>query len=140
MNTEQQLQLATPTQSARLRKLGFDWECEYHYDEGACGTEFPKLTTTIPATRRKYYSPAPTTAHALMWCDAEKGIKNGLLPKGIAGKTAYCWWYAIENELTSEFVTTSGATFERGIIERILLDKVLGVLESTQQTKRRKTN
>jgi hypothetical protein len=66
-----ELQRVNSVQAKRLKKLGFDWECDYHFYKENCWKVNPKLSNKHLAENS--FS-APTVAHALMWFRVEHNL------------------------------------------------------------------
>jgi hypothetical protein len=77
---EEQLQLVTYEQAEKLKKLKFNWECEYSYIEA--GIVYTGNRTNTEYEREGYISrrTAPTVALALKWIRDKWNLENGVSP------------------------------------------------------------
>ena len=127
MNTKE-LQLVTFEQARRLRAIGFDWFCEYYYNEG----DIKNLVKFYCRNHsNSFQNSTPTVALALKWFRDVKGI--------IANIGYDVWLEPLEINFIGSCYLENGRryinigkfdTYEDA--ESALLDKLLNILEKKQ--------
>jgi hypothetical protein len=118
MNTKQ-LPRVNRAQSKKLRKLGFDWGCDYSYAEASGGESNSKYEEE----GRISCSTAPSVALALQWIREEKEIGMQILLENDNKYYAAATTYEDEDVLECKGCDTWEAA------ESALLDELLIILK-----------